>query len=642
MPAAEIPVMPIGTLPPLLVNQSNKGEYKVLTYKNVWDAQKKRSFRSCSRTVGVIKDGSKDGIVRFNKDFTDANPWIDDFVVEHKGRQWILTRKAEHEQSDLEDVLPEEQMEFGGVKFSELSEREQVKLLNLISGNALHAGAAYALGVLAKQSGISKALKLVFPQNDDYLKLLSLAMFVVINSDSALSCYPEFAEKALLPYEQELDCSAISRLLGKITSTQIEDFLNIMCGFWMQEHHAEEQPILLALDSTPASAYSANPAMDGCGKNKDGGAQEQINILLLTDHKTGLPVYYRAYDGAVPDVSTVSADIRPALDLGLKPKVVLVSDQDCIFSDNITEAVINDLGFLFNCTVNANGSWVQGEIDKVYEELMHTDSFNGLMQQHALTTTIEWKYSPLSPLPVKDSNHRDNAAKELYLHICFDPDLHNKARKDLSLQVFKLKTALQQGTSLEQLSASEQAVARALLVQKKDKSAWEVDESAFNQAVRYKGIRALVSDTISTALEAHKQYTARQAAESAFLTLKQRLSCDRLQTLSGGDVNGMCFLQFIAAALSLMVQMRLDQWEDAAAADKSKPQIYCSASTVLRSLNNCMARRYKGKGIIFQEIVGRTRLCLRALGVPQPEHERFVRSCQDAIDMVDAEDAAAG
>lgn len=77
----EIPVLPEGQLPPLLVNKdSSKGrtEYKVLIYKNVWNSQKKRSERLGSRTAGVLFGGSQDGFVRFENCFIEANPWLED------------------------------------------------------------------------------------------------------------------------------------------------------------------------------------------------------------------------------------------------------------------------------------------------------------------------------------------------------------------------------------------------------------------------------------------------------------------------------------------------------------------------------------------------------------------------------------
>lgn len=626
MPVPEIPALQVGALPPMLINKSHKGQYKVLIYKNEWDPEKKRSYRSGSRTIGFIRNFQKDGIVSFNQAFLSVNPWMEDFVVEHKGKQWTITKRTEVESDELEEEL---QDEIKVQDLAKLSPQELASFLRRYKGRPLHAGASYVLGQIAGQSRLTEALQRVFPHNDDYLKLLSLAFFIVINSDNALSKYPFFAKSTLLPYAKSIDSSASTRLLSKITCRQIEDFLDIMCKFWLEEHHSEGQPIFLALDSTSISTYSATPAKANYGKNKDGDNLPQINILLLADHKTGLPVFYRAYNGAVPDVSTVSSVVRTALEFGLQHKVILVSDKGYISSDNITEAITNDLGFLFNCKVNVRGSRVQDEADKVYDKLMHGNAYNGLIRQQAVTAKINWQYDPFK---VSGKRRSFSASKELYLHIYFDSDIHNHAVKDLNHDLFNVRSKLQEGAAPESLPDSEQELAKSLL--NFADGQWEVNMDAFNAATRFKGVRVLVSDCVDSALEAHRQYSNRQVVESAFLTLKHRLGCDRLLTSSDASTDGKCFLQFIATTLSLMVRLRLSQWEDEVKADKTgrKKMIYLSDGNVLDELHNIFATQYKGRGLLYDEVVGKALTYMQALRVPPPETHTLRSGCQDVPD----------
>ena len=59
----------------------------------------------------------------------------------------------------------------------------------------------------------------------------------------------------------------------------------------------EDNKIILALDSTSISCYSTRLTHIEYGKNKDDDALPQLNVLFLVDQKSGLPIFYRFYDG---------------------------------------------------------------------------------------------------------------------------------------------------------------------------------------------------------------------------------------------------------------------------------------------------------------------------------------------------------
>ena len=53
--------------------------------------------------------------------------------------------------------------------------------------------ATWALDKLLSQSPIGEALKCFFPQRTDYLKILSIAYFIILNQDNNISKYEVFA-----------------------------------------------------------------------------------------------------------------------------------------------------------------------------------------------------------------------------------------------------------------------------------------------------------------------------------------------------------------------------------------------------------------------------------------------------------------
>ena len=617
-----------GQLPPLLVSKSKKGYYFVMTYTNKWDPVNKRSMRVDSRVAGEIEGGEKDGRVRFRPEFVSRYPLLEKYDILHQGKKWYRRLRPEVPET-ADEVL--ETLSAGGTKLSELEDSKLLAILRKLKGEPLAAGATRALGKIAEDSGIASALKEVFPRNGDYLKLLSLAEFLVIERNNALSNYPEFAENTLLPYPKSMDSSVISRLLQRITVRQTEDFLSIMCEEWMKRYHKDDEPVFLALDSTSISTCSVHQNLAGFGKNRDGDDElQQINIVLMVDHRTGLPVWYRVYNGAVPDVSTVSGVIRASVELGLKYRVILVSDKGYVPAGNITEAIISDIGFIFNCKVNSGGSWVQDEIIKAADRLKSPDSYDDTIMQHAVTVKVNWKYEPF---PVNGRRKSFSGSKELFLHLYFDEGIYLRRRQVLLRDLSSLKKGLNGGELREEeLSASQRDFRDTFLVRDGITGEWAVNGSAVDNALRFRGIRALVSDSVGSALEAHREYAARNCVESAFRTLKDHLDCDRFLTSDDDATWGKCFLQFTATVLTLMVRFRLAAYDDRVRSGqlKGKP-IHLSDHRVIRSLHGIKATKYP-KGFVYDEIVGKKLAMMTALNVKPPSKERFTHDYSDGVD----------
>lgn len=123
--------------------------------------------------------------------FLAERPELRDFICERKGKDYVFTPMNE-----------------GGFTLSQAMEVKQ-----------LHAGATWALDQLVVQSPIGEALKTAFPQRRDYLKVLSIAYFIILNQDNNISKYPTFAEATRLPWGAPLHPSSIGRILGKSKAT---------------------------------------------------------------------------------------------------------------------------------------------------------------------------------------------------------------------------------------------------------------------------------------------------------------------------------------------------------------------------------------------------------------------------------------
>ena len=152
MPSLE-PIHPV-----MIVNQT--GTDYIVRYKNQWINGKSRCISR--KTVGKLV-GNK---VVFGRKFLSENP-------QYKGIEAIY---QDHEIIFLDPT--EEKLTF-----TEFASKAR----------ACEAGATYVLDSIAEQSGLTADLQAVFPSQ--YLEMLSLAMFLILQPQSTLSSIESFAQR---------------------------------------------------------------------------------------------------------------------------------------------------------------------------------------------------------------------------------------------------------------------------------------------------------------------------------------------------------------------------------------------------------------------------------------------------------------
>lgn len=299
-------------LPPLIIKKSPSAFY-VYTYKNKWNSEKARSERVEFKKVGTVVSGQKEGRIHWDEKFLEERPELRNFICERKAKGYV---------------------------FEPLEKETGLSLKQVLSIKQLHAGATRALDQIVSSSPIGPALKKAFPQKRDYLKILSIVYFIILNENNNISRYLNFAETTRLPWPGALHASTIGRIFRRIKSQQIENyFTEVQKGLLEQKIKANDtDKLTLALDSTSISSYSEKLPNVVRGRNKDEDNLPQINLLMLVDSKTGLPLFYRHYDGNVPDAQTVRRVIADNSRLKLTD-VVLVSDKGYSSNKNINDCL---------------------------------------------------------------------------------------------------------------------------------------------------------------------------------------------------------------------------------------------------------------------------------------------------------------
>lgn len=581
-------------LPPILVNKAGS-VYYVYTYKNVWDRELKRSKRGESKKIGKILGGQKDGVICFDESFLQERPKFRSFQVERKGKEYVFTPLNE-----------------SGTTLTQLQEVKQ-----------LHAGATWALDQLVAQSPVGEALKWAFPQRRDYLKILSICYFIILNQDNNISKYETFAEVTRLPWGAPLAPSSISRVFRKIRNQQIETYFSVFRDELLeqQEKYGDKNEITLALDSTSGSNYVINNLLNlERHRYEDEDNLPLINLLALTDYESGIAFFYRAYDGKVPAAKTVSQVISENAGLSLK-NVVFVSDKGYSDAKNINDCLRNKLGFLFNVQCAMPDSFAQELIDGEKENLRDLNRMDWLTKVFQITKEINWTFeSDLVEGQVTSKKTKESTI--LYWHIYFNRQFAENARQGLIERIDRVREKIYNGEELDEneLTLLEDVFEKH---EEGDMISYTISNEKVDQKLRYKGYQMLVSDKISDARKAWCVYQERRILEDTFKTLKTRLSCVRNRVSDNESLIGKTFVQFLATSIEMIVRARLRKYLEEGKASDSLPTDYDPARGILDSLNNVMQTKFC-EGYYFGESAEQKRGLFEALGVsvPGPETEK--------------------
>ena len=581
-------------LPPILVNKAGS-VYYVYTYKNVWDRELKRSKRGESKKIGKILGGQKDGVICFDESFLQERPEFRSFQVERKGKEYVFTPLNE-----------------SGTTLTQLQEVKQ-----------LHAGATWALDQLVAKSPVGEALKWAFPQRRDYLKILSICYFIILNQDNNISKYETFAEVTRLPWGAPLAPSSISRVFRKIRNQQIETYFSVFRDELLeqQEKYGDKNEITLALDSTSGSNYVINNLLNlERHRYEDEDNLPLINLLALTDYESGIAFFYRAYDGKVPAAKTVSQVISENAGLSLK-NVVFVSDKGYSDAKNINDCLRNKLGFLFNVQCAMPDSFAQELIDGEKENLRDLNRMDWLTKVFQITKEINWTFeSDLVEGQVTSKKTKESTI--LYWHIYFNRQFAENARQGLIERIDRVREKIYNGEELDEneLTLLEDVFEKH---EEGDMISYTISNEKVDQKLRYKGYQMLVSDKISDARKAWCVYQERRILEDTFKTLKTRLSCVRNHVSDNESLIGKTFVQFLATSIEMIVRARLRKYLEEGKASDSLPTDYDPARGILDSLNNVMQTKFC-EGYYFGESAEQKRGLFEALGVsvPGPETEK--------------------
>lgn len=595
-------------LPPLKAVKSGENYY-LCTFKNKWLNGRAVAVKGSTKTAGVIVKQQKTGKIKWKEYFLVEHPQLRNFTafrLEDEGnelRKKSYTIKFEPRESDAEDDEEEQEM---------ISIKEAFKI------QRLKAGATWALSQIIEGTPLDTALSDVFGRYSRDRKLLSLAMFMYLSKSAVMEDYSDFSKRYKLPYPKPLDGGQCSRLLSSIGDDDIQRFLQRLNAEALRLEDKSRKGtanVYYALDSSSISTYGKKVQQKiEFGYNKDGDDLKQINVMMLVNQHTGIPIFYREYAGSVPDISTVSTFVKDYARLQLNRNAIVVADRGYGSAPNVHRFFQTNTSFLLN--FKTSYSFCKNLIKEHCAKLKAPMNIDEDGKNYVYSTQILWSY------PV---NYRTNCKirtphekKPLHVHMFYDPQIRLQAELRFDAAVAKVVDKLNRGLKLD--DEEERMRVKYIDPAPGDKKTKQYEINCIKRAefLINKGIQILISDTVSDAAEARRAYDMRNSVELAFAMLKQQVGGRRLHASTEDTMRGKIFTLFMATSIGLMLRCRRhNNRSEGKVIDKS-----LSDHQILSELDNIECIQWE-QGLYYNEITGKRRKILEELGLPLPEKEVF-------------------
>ena len=403
-------------------------------------------------------------------------------------------------------------------------------------------GATYLLDAIGENVDIVTDLKACFP--DAYKQILSIAYYLILESDSPMSRFSKWSALHHHPYGKDIPSQRISEIFASITEEERYRFFRLQAARRSEKEY-------WAYDITSVSSYSECLKQVRYGINKEHDTLAQLNLALLFGQESNLPFYYRKLPGNITDVKTVRNMLYDMKFLSLR-KIHLVMDRGFYSAENINALYQEHYKFLMGARLSLR--FVKQQLDAFRHSLRDWSRYNEGHDVYALCVPIQWDYVQHRPYK-KDVLQGE---RRMYLHLYYNIERAAEDEQRLTKRLLELQKELvsdekkpEHAKLYDKFFDIHTTPARGMKVTAK--------QAAIDEAKKNYGYFALISNEIKDPGEALNIYRNKDLVEKAFGNLKDRLSMRRLLVSSERSLDGKLFVAFIALIYLSYIKKAMQQ-----------------------------------------------------------------------------------
>jgi hypothetical protein len=438
-------------------------------------------------------------------------------------------------------------------------EQFDISATSNIHATRQHTGLTDILSHVGSASGIDDAL-LASTDEVTALKIMSIARFLVATSGDSLPHIETWQLMHPIPYTDGITEDVYYHLFRSIGID--ETFRQRL--FYERCRQLGNNP-LIAFDSTTQSTYSENQIDARYGFNKAKDGLKTIKYLTLYSINNRQPIAFAKQPGNLPDVTSLSNTLKQLEVLGIhNPEVV--TDNGYYSEENLADMCLSS--FRFITLVKTSIAWVKKELDLHMDKMAvignRRTELGGVychtvMLLHAFEKTR--KYASSKKELLKGSV--ETFEKRLYLHIYYNPVKKESEDAYLYTEIEELKNTLEKGALIEAMTdAAQKKVAKYLIV--RETKGGRIKSIAYNEkacqdACKYHGYFALVSNREKDRFNALEKYRQREKVEEYFKMSKQDIDGSRPRVWYADHLMGRMIVQFVALGYEDYLRFKIGQ-----------------------------------------------------------------------------------
>jgi transposase len=407
-----------------------------------------------------------------------------------------------------------------------------------------HIGMMDIIDHIGKTSGIDDA---VYASTDigTAQKIISLARYLLATNGQSLPGILTWQYNHPLPYEDGITEDVYHNLFVRVGMDE-----SLQQKFFKQRCDLLSCEDALAYDSSTISTYSDNQNDARYGFNKAHDGLKTIKLLTLYSIESRQPIVFTKQAGNLPDVTSISNAINQLKALGVKTTEI-ITDNGYYSDKNFSE--LFQAGFDFITLAKTSIKWIKPEIDRQREALNGFGSLCPFDQStHGVCVLLKRDFEKTRKYASQKSGAKagevETFTRRIYLHIYFNLARHNTNKAAFETDMFEIKTLLENGTSIDELSAAAKEKAKKYFTVKKwgDKITAIPNDKAMQEANQYHGYFVLVSNKERDPFECLRKYRKRETIESFFEAEKQHADGTRPRVWNADTLRGRMFVQFVA------------------------------------------------------------------------------------------------
>jgi transposase len=462
-------------------------------------------------------------------------------------------------------------------------------------------GDAHVLRTLALETGLEETLNAAFG-NDDGPALLGLAMHQTAEA-RPLYLAGDWMEDRELPdgMKTGVGPGGVYGLVGRVGES--EDSRERFFRSWFHRHRSAKAVVC---DTTSISTYAVDLELAEYGHNRDADGLRQVNLCLVADRVSSLPLWCRTLPGSIPDVSTLIITTELLRDLGLEEFSTSL-DRGFYSQANVKELLRSGLAFVIGVPFSV--ALARNLVRKHRAALgspKRSFPANGRVMRHCRdtwTVTLD-----------------QGETRTLDVHVYFEPERHAERATRLEQAVFALEEKaakekfVYRSEAAAWLAENAGALARCLTIRPPAEAGGmqrlERKPRAIARAVARMGYTVLLSSACGLPPEEIlADYRNRDRVEKLFDSLKNEDGQRRLRTGVDANAEGRLFLAFTALVLRAALEEKMRK---AGLLRKMTVAELLAQTRKIRAVTTLSGRRF------LLEIPRRTRDVLESLGIPLP------------------------